>query len=300
MFGTLRIDTHGCYYGELPAAVVCIVTMTTRDRFARRFRKGRLAVFRHPPAWVDRNRFTHAGLAARTVCGRHWEGAFMKRNEKHPVSHPGKSCSEIILPVFPAVENLWEGKHLRLRAPTEKDLEGYFLTPEAFNTASQRSGDRVVFPVSPEQRKQRMEAFYKQDPAGDDYFLLMEARDGTAVGNINSHSADRLSGTFSYGIAVSPEHRGKGYASEAIRLLLRYFFDELGYQKCNAHVYDFNPDSMRLHERFGFLLEGRVRRSHYAGGRYCDVLHYGMTREEFRERYADSAAAERTDGKLDD
>ena len=186
---------------------------------------------------------------------------------------------------FPSFENLWQGQRIRLRAPTEKDLQGYFLTPEAFNTASQRSGDRVLFPVSPEQRKARMDAFSRQDPSSDEYFLLMEDNEGTAVGNINSHSADRISGNFSYGIGVRPEFRGKGYASEAIRLLLRYFFDELGYQKCNAHVYDFNPDSMRLHERFGFVLEGRVRRGHYAGGRFCDVFHYGITREEYRERY---------------
>ena len=224
----------------------------------------------------------------------------MEWNRNNPVNQPENSDGAGIVPSFPAVENLWEGKNIRLRAPTEKDLEGYFLTPEAFNTASQRSGDRVLFPVSPEQRKQRMEAFYKQDPAGDEYFLLMEAKDGTTVGNINSHSADRLSGTFSYGIGVRPEFRGKGHASEAIRLLLRYFFDELGYQKCNAHVYDFNPDSMRLHERFGFLLEGRVRRSHYAGGRYCDVFHYGMTREEFHARYAGSGAEARTDAGKDD
>lgn len=194
--------------------------------------------------------------------------------------------------VFPAMENLWQGKLIRLRAVTDKDLEGYFLTPEAFNTASQRSGDRVVFPVSREQRKARMESYHRQDPTSVEYFLLMETLDGTVVGNINSHSADRLAGTFSYGIGVRPEFRGKGYAAEAIRLLLRFFFDELAFQKCNAHVYDFNPDSMRLHERFGFVLEGRIRRGHYAGGRYCDVFHYGITREEFWALYPSNPAAQ--------
>ena len=87
---------------------------------------------------------------------------------------------------FPSYENLWQGPLIRLRAPTEKDLQGYFLTPEAFNTSSQRSGDRVLFPVSPEQRKARMDAFSRQDPSSDEYFLLMENAEGTAVGNINS------------------------------------------------------------------------------------------------------------------
>ena len=53
------------------------------------------------------------------------------------------------------------------------------------------------------------------------------------------------------------------------------------YQKVNAEVYAFNEPSMRLHERMGFTLEGRLRRMIYTGGEYHDALFYGMTREEF-------------------
>jgi len=183
------------------------------------------------------------------------------------------------------VEDIWLGTKIRLRAPTMDDLDGYFANQDGRNTESQRSGDRVHFPVSREQRRERLEGFSKQDPMGEEYFLIMEDREGRPVGNINTHTIDRFVRTFEFGIAVLPEHRGKGYASEAIRLLLRYFFNELGYQKCNTNVFDFNPDSMRLHERFGFTLEGRLRRNHFANGSYCDVLWYGMTREEFQERY---------------
>ena len=183
------------------------------------------------------------------------------------------------------MEDMWQGIKIRLRTPTLDDMDGYFSLPESKNTASQRSGDRVHFPVSKEQMRMRMDEFAKMNPMGDEYFLLMETPDKQVVGNINAHSADRFEGTFSYGIAVLPQHQGKGYASEAIRLLLRYFFNELGFQKCNAQAYSFNPDSMRLHERFGFVLEGRLRRNHFSGGERCDVMCYGITREEFREKY---------------
>ncbi len=182
-------------------------------------------------------------------------------------------------------ENMWQGEKIRLRAPTMADLDGFFHQPDGQNTASQRSGDRVMFPISKEQRRARMEDYVKMNPAGGDYFLLMEARDGTVVGNINTHSVERLAGNFAYGIGVLPEHRGKGYASEAIRLLLRFYFNEMFFHKCNAHIYDFNQESIRLHERFGFVLEGRIRKGHFSGGRHCDVMHYGMTREEFWEKY---------------
>ncbi len=187
------------------------------------------------------------------------------------------------------MEDMWLGGKIRLRAPTMDDLDGYFAHQDGRNSESQRSGDRVHFPVSREQRRERLEGFAKQNPMGAEYFLIMEDREGRAVGNINTHSIDRFAGTFAFGIGVLPEHRGKGFASEAIRLLLRYFFNELGFQKCNTSVYAFNPDSVRLHERFGFMLEGRLRRNHFANGEYCDVLSYGITREEFWEKHGKSS-----------
>jgi RimJ/RimL family protein N-acetyltransferase len=183
------------------------------------------------------------------------------------------------------MEDMWQGTKIRLRAPVPEDMDGYFTLPDSRNSASQRSGDRVHFPVSREQLRIRMEEFTKMNLMGEEYFLIIETLDGQVAGSLNTHSADRFEGTFSYGIAVLPEQQGKGYASEAILLLLRYFFNELGFHKCNAQVYSFNPESMRLHEKFGFKLEGCLRSNHFAAGERWDVMCYGITREEFWERY---------------
>jgi RimJ/RimL family protein N-acetyltransferase len=77
----------------------------------------------------------------------------------------------------------------------------------------------------------------------------------------------------------------KGYASEAILLVLRYYFLELGYQKVTATVYSFNTPSISLHERLGFQPEGRVRRTVYTQGQHFDELIFGMTREEFEAQH---------------
>lgn len=42
---------------------------------------------------------------------------------------------------------------------------------------------------------------------------------------------------------------------------------------------------MALHKKLGFVLEGRLRRMVFTGGHYYDELIYGMTQEEFAERY---------------
>jgi RimJ/RimL family protein N-acetyltransferase len=40
---------------------------------------------------------------------------------------------------------------------------------------------------------------------------------------------------------------------------MRYYLEELRYQKVNAHVYAFNEGSVTLQEHLGFVQEGRIR-----------------------------------------
>lgn len=65
--------------------------------------------------------------------------------------------------------------------------------------------------------------------------------------------------------------------------MLRYLFEELRYQKANAHVYSFNEASISLHRNLGFQEEGRMRNMIYTQGSYHDLLLFGITREEYKK-----------------
>jgi RimJ/RimL family protein N-acetyltransferase len=182
-----------------------------------------------------------------------------------------------------ASRNYWHGQKIRLRAVEPEDAEMIFKLN--LNSEMARVLDFVWPPqsiVAVRAWAQRMATAEFKD---DKLFLIMEDIAGQAVGTISTHGTNRRVGFFSYGLSVDVEYRGRGYASEAIVMLLRYYFAELGYQKATSTVYECNPPSIRLHERLGYLLEGRIRRHIYTNGRYYDELYFGMTREEFAERY---------------
>jgi RimJ/RimL family protein N-acetyltransferase len=125
---------------------------------------------------------------------------------------------------------------------------------------------------------------------GDEFFFVIEElASATEVGMIDTHRCDPRVGSFSYGIGVMAEHRHKGYASEAVLLVARYYFQELRYQKLNVQVHDDNAASIALHERLGFTQEGRLRRNVYKAGQFHDLLCYGMTAEEFLAQHAEWA-----------
>jgi RimJ/RimL family protein N-acetyltransferase len=175
--------------------------------------------------------------------------------------------------------NFWQGARVRLRGIEPTDGEFFF----AWNLDSEiaRLVDVIWVPKSREAVQQWAEKIATQEVKDETYHWLIENRAGTPVGIINTFECNRRAGTFKYGLAVQAEHQRQGYASDAIQLVLRYFFHELRYQKVTVHVYDFNQPSIGLHERLGFTLEGRLRRMGFTQGHYFDELLYGMTAEEF-------------------
>ena len=180
--------------------------------------------------------------------------------------------------------SLWQGKLIRLRAIEPTDWETYF----AWNFDDQQTRPLyfIPFPQSREAVRRWAEQESTQSLKDDNVrFTIARIEDNAVVGDLGVHDADPRVGTFSYGINIKREEQRKGYASEAILLLLRYYFQERRYQKVTATVYSFNEASIRLHEHLGFQLEGRLRRMVYTDGAYHDQVLYGLTVEEFREKH---------------
>ncbi len=183
------------------------------------------------------------------------------------------------------MKNIFEGKRVRLRAVEPQDWETHYL----WNLDSEMARHLyfIPFPQSAVAARQWAEDQAKKAPEQDVFRFQIETLAGNIIGTINTADCQPRMGTFSYGVAVMADQRRQGYASEAILLMLRYFFLELRYQKCTTVVYDFNPPSIALHQHLGFVHEGTLRRMLYTAGNYHDIHYYGMTREEFAEKHAD-------------
>ena len=107
---------------------------------------------------------------------------------------------------------------------------------------------------------------------------------GDYVGWIHIHSREPRHGRFEIGgISIFKQHRRKGYASDALGILLRYGFFELRMQKCNSSCMASNIPSRRLHERLGFVEEGQRRRHVFTDNQYDDLVLYGLLKEEFEK-----------------
>ncbi|HEU5433040.1 MAG TPA: GNAT family N-acetyltransferase, partial [Thermomicrobiales bacterium] len=183
-----------------------------------------------------------------------------------------------------ATASIWQGPKVRLRAIEPGDWSAFHAWNQDDDIA--RRLYQIPFPQSQAALQRWTEREARRVHKDDAFRWVVEDAMGNAVGAINTHPCDRRNGTFGYGVHIDRAQRGQGYAAEAIRLVLRYFFDELGYQKAHVHVYAFNAPSIRLHEQLGFQREGRPRRLLFTAGRHHDVLAYGLTAEEFHRMAA--------------
>jgi RimJ/RimL family protein N-acetyltransferase len=175
--------------------------------------------------------------------------------------------------------SIWQGKTIRLRAIEPSDWETYFALDQDEEQA--RGLYFVPFPPSQAGAKRFAEEASAKKPEGDNFRFVIENREKEVVGDITTHYCNPRNGSFSWGITIKQEHRLKGYASEALLLVMRYYFQELRYQKVTVTIYSFNEASVRLHERLGFQQEGRIRRTVFTRGQFFDELIYGLTKEEF-------------------
>ena len=174
----------------------------------------------------------------------------------------------------------WQGQLTRLRPLSPGDAETSWQS--LFDSPGRQLLQLgVELPSSLEARRDWLsERAGCRDVNGLILFAI-ESLAGEYVGGLSYHTRDRKNGNFSFGVAVFTPHRGRGYAQDATRLLLRYGFLERRYQKCNSACMAENAASIRLHHALGFKDEGRRRDTIFYNGRYNDELLFGLTRDEF-------------------
>jgi RimJ/RimL family protein N-acetyltransferase len=117
---------------------------------------------------------------------------------------------------------------------------------------------------------------------GDDIGILMVVRGADRLGFVSWFKVPTTPGYYYWqiGIALLPEARGKGFGTEAQRLLARYLFAHTTVQRIEAATEVGNVAEQRALEKAGFTREGVQRCVGWRDGAYRDGVWYSMLRDE--------------------
>lgn len=90
-------------------------------------------------------------------------------------------------------------------------------------------------------------------------FGIRQVTDGRLVGSCQLNDIDRGAGTAQLQIRIGERDAwGRGYGTEAVRLLVRHAFEELDLNRVDLHVFATNERAIRAYEKAGFVREGEA------------------------------------------
>jgi RimJ/RimL family protein N-acetyltransferase len=73
---------------------------------------------------------------------------------------------------------------------------------------------------------------------------------------------------------------GRGIITKALAAMTKYAFSNFDLIRLYAYVFETNPASMRVLEKAGYKLEGRLRKSVIKDGQILDQMVYAMLKDE--------------------
>lgn len=111
----------------------------------------------------------------------------------------------------------------------------------------------------------------------DTLFLGIFLDSGKHIGNVKLGPINRQHRFADLGIMIGDRQSwGKGYATQAIRLVCEYAFAKLGLNKVTAGAYAENASSIKAFLNAGFTEEGLRRKMYSSGGKRVDAVLLGL------------------------
>jgi RimJ/RimL family protein N-acetyltransferase len=112
-------------------------------------------------------------------------------------------------------------------------------------------------------------------------FAILALPEKQLIGNCGLHNLDWKNRAAVFGIFIGDKNCwNKGYGTDATRTLLRFAFEQLGLNRVELEVYDFNPRAIRAYEKAGFRRDGVRRQALYRDGAFHDIYLMGIVRED--------------------
>jgi RimJ/RimL family protein N-acetyltransferase len=139
---------------------------------------------------------------------------------------------------------------------------------------------------SVEKYKEWFEKHFIEEQKNDElFFLIHSLEEDRAIGLIGLDGIRWVHGEAWVDIGLGErDYWGKGYGSDAMRVLLRYAFAELNLHRLSLSVFEYNTRAIRAYEKSGFTVEGRARQFLNRGGQRYDLIFMGLLRREWERR----------------
>jgi RimJ/RimL family protein N-acetyltransferase len=143
-----------------------------------------------------------------------------------------------------------------------------------------------IMPGSARKIEEIIEKAQSEDP-NTIIFSVRPLVEDILIGFIAFDGIDWQHGDTFVGIGIGhPAYRGKGYGTDAMRMMLRYGFQELNLYRVQLNVFSYNERAIKSYLKIGFVVEGRQRGMLSRDGQRWDFVYMSVLRDEWLDHEA--------------
>ncbi|MGE7024479.1 GNAT family N-acetyltransferase [Solibacillus cecembensis] len=170
-----------------------------------------------------------------------------------------------------------KSERIYLRRLTETDAP-LFLANTQDEEIRYMTGTKSIFTL--EQIQQHIKNVAK-DPTRYDFAICLNEND-EMIGELSITDIEKDNHKAGFRISMcSIELTGKGYGTEAIRLTLKFVFEELKLNRLQLEVFSHNKRGIKAYENTGFIQEGILRESLNYNGKYSDEIIMSILKTDY-------------------
>jgi RimJ/RimL family protein N-acetyltransferase len=169
------------------------------------------------------------------------------------------------------------GDRIRLRPEAATDiptLARWFSDPEVTHWLHLSEMPRATI-------ESETEKFERHQRDGERHDWIIETLDDTPIGGISLVGIDPVHFRAELGISIGEkEYWSGGYGTEAIRVILRHAFTDLGLNRVQLIADHDNDRAIRCYEKCGFRHEGVLRGHRLRYGKPLDMVMMGVLKSD--------------------
>jgi RimJ/RimL family protein N-acetyltransferase len=146
------------------------------------------------------------------------------------------------------------------------------------------SNPSFVGEYEPIEQMSRAAVEKEYDKLSEQRWFVIETKNGDKIGYITHFPVVHPIGKpLEIGFALIPSERGKGYCTEAAKIMTDYLFLSRDIVRIQACTDKRNLAPQRVLEKVGFKKEGIMRKIFFSRGDWMDTILFSILREEWRE-----------------
>ncbi|GAB6169465.1 GNAT family protein [Clostridium carnis] len=176
---------------------------------------------------------------------------------------------------------MYKGNLVKLRAYKEEDID---RATEFINDEETKKLLVIdtPFPIT----KWKESEWIKSRDASSDLtydFAIEDLETGKYIGGCSINNTNIKNRNCTIGIMIGDKaYWGKGYGTDALKVLIKFIFEEVNMEKIKLNVFSFNKRAIACYKKIGFIEEGILKKEIYRNGKYHDEIVMALFKENFK------------------